>query len=89
LMEDGFSHQVSVKLSANAQNSARNAVSKWTKNGVPRLLCEGFAGSEVVIGWGFSLDIEKNVLYKRRAREGCETLKGKKRRVLSGESVFK
>jgi hypothetical protein len=89
-MEDGSSHQVSVKLSANSQNPAVDAVSKWPKNGVPRLLCEGFAGREVVIGWGsFSLDIEKNVLYKRRAREGCETLKGKKRRVLYRESVFK
>jgi hypothetical protein len=37
----------------------------------------------------FSLDIQKNVLYKRRAREGCGTLMGKKRQVLSREPVFK
>jgi hypothetical protein len=66
------------------------------KRGLPRLLHRGFAGSKVlpgmrseaVTGASFSLDMQKNVLYKHRARKGCEPLKGKKRRVLSREPVF-
>lgn len=66
------------------------------KRGRRCLLRRGFAWDNVLPGMrsesvteaSFSLDMKKNVLYKHRARKGCEPLKGKKRRVLSREPVF-